>query len=127
MSEPSLSFPQACTSFDRTVLLERCMGNASLAEKLISVLLVSLPRDKSALQTAIDDGDLARTASVAHRLRGAASNVGANPLSEAAKQLEQSAKATSSISDVQERWQTLAKHIDGLIQILAMQDGKGSQ
>jgi HPt (histidine-containing phosphotransfer) domain-containing protein len=102
------------------------MGNASLAEKLISVLLVSLPRDKSALQSAIDDGDLATTASVAHRLRGAASNVGANPLSEAAKELEQSAKATS-VSDVQERWQTLAEHIDGLIQILALQDGEGAK
>ena len=109
-------------SIDKSKLLERCMGNCALAEKLRVAFLSSLPNERNLLQDAIEMCDLSSVARIAHKLRGTASNMCAIPLSEAAHQIEQVAR-NNEIDLIAQRWLELNQHIEMLIYALSV---KGS-
>ena len=108
-------------SIDKNKLLERCMGNCTLVEKLRIAFLSSLPSERDLLQDAIEICDLSSVARIAHKLRGTASNMCAIPLSEAAHQVEQVAR-TKDIDLIAQRCLDLNQHIEKLIDALSVRD-----
>ncbi len=108
-------------SIDKVKLLERCLGNSALVEKLRIAFLSSLPSERHLLQDAIEICDLSSVARIAHKLRGTASNMCAIPLSEAAHQVERVAR-NNEIDLIAERWWDLNQQIEKSIDALSVRD-----
>ena len=69
---------------DRPSLLKRCLGKPELADKLLVKLHARLGTDLYEIKLAVDAGDCEQIARCAHRLKGAAANLSAEPLRTAA-------------------------------------------
>ncbi len=69
-------------------LLKRCLGNRELPKKLLTKFHARLPQELTQLAAAVTAGDCAQVSALAHRLKGAAANLSAEPLREAAAELE---------------------------------------
>ena len=78
--------PAAVVDFDS--LLKRCLGNRDLPKKLLAKFHARLPDEIDQMAAAVAAGDGPLIASLAHRLKGAAANLSAEPLREAASELE---------------------------------------
>ena len=103
---------------DRKNLLQRCMGNSALEEKLLGTFLETLPKEKNSLREAIENVDLSSVSRIAHKLRGTASNMCAVPLSAAALEVEQAAR-NNQHDLVSQRWTDLDIHFEKLMDALA--------
>ncbi len=73
--------------FDRPGLVNRMMGDERLARKILSRFLSEPPERLAEMEKSIQSGDLAKTARLAHMLKGAAGSSGAVRLEETAKNL----------------------------------------
>lgn len=75
-----------------TVDLERirtiCMGDDEFMQELIGIYLDDAPTQLKKLREAVAAADPGRTSSVAHRLKGASGNLGAERLAELCHRLE---------------------------------------
>jgi signal transduction histidine kinase/DNA-binding response OmpR family regulator/HPt (histidine-containing phosphotransfer) domain-containing protein len=69
-------------------LLKRCLGNRDLPKKLLAKFHARLPEELNQISAAVAAGDSDLVASLAHRLKGAAANLSAEPLREIAGELE---------------------------------------
>ena len=78
---------------DRAGLLERAMDDAQLAADLLAAFLHEYPALRDALRTAIGGHDVIAVMNVAHTIKGAAANVGAQRVALAAARLEKQAAA----------------------------------
>ncbi len=78
---------------DADALLRRCFGKVSLAEKLVGKLLARLDGDLGEIGAALDDGSCERLASLAHKLKGAAANLAAEPIRRNAAEIEARARS----------------------------------
>ena len=96
------------------------MGNLALVEKLLRAFSETLPTERQLLQAAIEAGDLGVIARVAHKLKGTASNMCADSLSESAHQLEAAARAEN-VGLVTGSWHALNKQVDDLLGELSLQ------
>jgi len=77
--------------FDRTGLLRRLMDDRDLAKKLCVTFTQTIPADFLALDRALVGRQFSTVGRIAHGIKGAAANVGAEALQEAASALEQAA------------------------------------
>jgi HPt (histidine-containing phosphotransfer) domain-containing protein len=77
---------------DRPALLRRCMNRAELAESILAKFCAAIPKHIAEITDAAGAGDLARTASLAHALKGATANLGAERARQALRLLETAAK-----------------------------------
>jgi two-component system sensor histidine kinase/response regulator len=73
---------------DRAAALQRVGGDAVLLAELTRLFLEFCPVSVAAIKAAIDDGDALALRKAAHAMRGAAANLSAGALSEAAQTLE---------------------------------------
>jgi HPt (histidine-containing phosphotransfer) domain-containing protein len=103
--------------FERQRLIDRCMGKLELAERLVKILSEGLPSDLLDLQSAMDSGDIAKVASLAHRMKGTAANMYAERLSNAAANLERAARS-SDLQVVADSWLGLQQEIGVLMEAL---------
>jgi HPt (histidine-containing phosphotransfer) domain-containing protein len=103
--------------FERQRLIDRCMGKLELAERLVKILSEGLPSDLLDLQSAMDSGDIAKVASLAHRMKGTAANMCAERLSNAAADLERAARS-SDLQVVAGSWLGLQQEIGVLLEAL---------
>jgi HPt (histidine-containing phosphotransfer) domain-containing protein len=78
--------------FDRDGFLKRIMGEVDLARELGDAFLVDMPAQIKQLKTAIATGDIRLAGQQAHRIKGAASNVGGMALQRVASSMERAAK-----------------------------------
>lgn len=93
--------PQVCSRtaaggpliFDKETLLERLMGDEQLARTILSGFLQDMPGQISTLRQLLDRREAESAAGQAHKIKGAAANVGGAALSETALQLETATKA----------------------------------
>ena len=69
-------------------LLQRCLGNRELPKKLLTKFHARLPDELTQIASAVAAGDCALVSSLAHRLKGAAANLSAERMCEAAAELE---------------------------------------
>ena len=110
------------SSIDTDKLLDRCMGNSELLAKLMTAFSKTLPVERNLLQAAIQSNDLTVVARIAHKLKGTASNMCAQSLSEIANDMEQSARLNQ-LDSINGQWEKIASQIDSVIDCIA---AKGS-
>jgi HPt (histidine-containing phosphotransfer) domain-containing protein len=90
-ADPEASRPAAHNaeaSIDRAELMERLDGDQALLADVIRIFLDDCPRRLTAIKAAVDQGDAVRIEAAAHALKGAAGNLSAAGLFEAAQTLE---------------------------------------
>jgi HPt (histidine-containing phosphotransfer) domain-containing protein len=80
---------QETSPIDVQELLDRCMGNFNLAERVLAKLQSRFDEDMVELERALSSKDDRLIASIAHRLKGAASNVAAHELQKCAARIEE--------------------------------------
>jgi CheY-like chemotaxis protein/nitrogen-specific signal transduction histidine kinase/HPt (histidine-containing phosphotransfer) domain-containing protein len=98
--------PVPAAAFDIDAALKRARGKHALLKQLVQLLLQDLPPTLAALESALAAGDLRAVERTAHRLRGAAFTVCAEPLAAAADTLEQGARNHAS-ERLDGAWRTL--------------------
>lgn len=76
-------------AFDFEAMLARCLGNRQLVERALRRFESVVQTDLKELQQATDGADAAETARIAHRLKGASSNVSALRVQAQVTELEQ--------------------------------------
>ncbi len=84
----SHSVDEGGADIERAVVA-RCSGNQTLAVKLLHTFMGQTQEDLITIQSAVVAGDPERLAKAAHRLRGAAGNLGINTMANAARELEE--------------------------------------
>lgn len=93
VSIPAALPPSSAVIFDRPGALKRVRGKVALLKELIAVLLQDLPHTLAEIDTAAANGDANQLERTAHRLRGAASTICADAVTEAARQIERLGRA----------------------------------
>ncbi len=68
--------------------MDRLMGDHDLAKQVARLFVDQMPQDLMALASAIDDSDPPAIAFAAHRIKGAAANIGGTAVQEIAAKLE---------------------------------------
>jgi PAS domain S-box-containing protein len=76
-------------TFDREGLLRRLMNNEGTARRVIAGFLETVPEQLIALSKALDAADGSTARMIAHSIKGASGNVGAQKLSDIARQMEE--------------------------------------
>jgi len=79
--------------FDRAGFFSRAMDDAELARLLAKTFLGDAPTQIEAMSAALAAGETRKAEKLAHRLRGAAANMGAEALRELARMIEEAGKA----------------------------------
>jgi HPt (histidine-containing phosphotransfer) domain-containing protein len=76
------------TEFDPEELVDRLMGNESLARRVAGAFIDTMPQQLAALAEAIRNADSPAARMAAHSIKGAAANVGGTAVRDAAQELE---------------------------------------
>lgn len=87
-----MSIPDENAVFCYEDVRDRCLGNAELIERVLTIFADGAASDIDVLRSAIEDGDLAQAAKTAHRIKGSAANSAAYRMSAYAGSIERSAK-----------------------------------
>jgi CheY-like chemotaxis protein/HPt (histidine-containing phosphotransfer) domain-containing protein len=93
-------------SIDWTAALEHMDGDRELLDEVARLFAGEWPKTKAELDIALDCADLKRSERLAHGLKGAAANVGAKVLSEAAFTLETLTRAGQR-REARDQWQVV--------------------
>ena len=91
-SQP-MSVPANTEVLNLDGLCERCLGNLDLVQRVLGKFEQRLPEELAELERVLELGDAAKAALVAHRIKGAASNVLASGLQKAAAEIEDLSRA----------------------------------
>ena len=87
--------------------MERLDGDQDLLADVIAIFLDDCPRRLTAIKAAVDQGNAARIEAAAHALKGAAGNLSAAGLFDAARTLERIG-AEGRLSAAEPAWRRLA-------------------
>jgi HPt (histidine-containing phosphotransfer) domain-containing protein len=97
-------------------LLERCLGNLALAERILTSFEQRVEPDLMEIEAALDAGDAARAARLAHQLRGSAANASAGAIESLCGELEKFAEhqdlvaAQRCLVRLDDQWRRLREH-----------------
>ncbi|MEI6670104.1 MAG: response regulator [Acidobacteriota bacterium] len=89
---PAAAASAEMTVFDKADLLERLMDDEDLVRTVATAFLSDFPQQFAALNVHLDKRDVPATQRLAHSIKGAAANMGANAMRSVAADLEQSAR-----------------------------------
>jgi len=103
---------------DRASLLERVEGDHELLAEMINLFVDDAPNLLASMREALQKGDLLLLERSAHSLKGAASNLSAQPAAAAAQQLERDAKRANAES-AKASLLAVEKEVDRLLPALA--------
>lgn len=78
--------------FNYTVLVDRLLGDKPMADEILAVFLTDLEDQVQQLTIFMERADAVSAAGQAHKIKGAAGNVGAEPLREIAQAIETAAR-----------------------------------
>ena len=87
-----LESTEAAPVVDVRGLLERCLGNLDLAERVLARFEERFDEDLSQLEEAVRAENAEAVARIAHRLKGASANTGARRLAQRAAGIEELAR-----------------------------------
>ncbi|MEM7311576.1 MAG: Hpt domain-containing protein [Planctomycetota bacterium] len=95
--------------FNREELLERCLNEHQIADKVLDVFLTGFESDIEQLEKLIQEHSFEAAGRIAHRMKGSAGNTAAHRLYEVAAQLQHAAdmsdvEAHSLLLDLKECW-----------------------
>jgi HPt (histidine-containing phosphotransfer) domain-containing protein len=109
--------PPPSDIFDRHALLYRLFGDVELMDEVIRTFLHDLPTRLVSIKAAIDAGNAEALRAAAHTLKGAAGNVSATRVSEAARVIEHLA-AASQTTAVEVAWHKLSSEASKFVTIM---------
>lgn len=101
--------------------LNRAMGDVDFLKEMLEELHCSIPDFTSRIQTALQSDDAETLGSDAHQFKGAAANLGAKAIANAALQLEQIGKS-GSLEGAQEAFERLEQAIEAFVRYLKQID-----
>lgn len=78
--------------YDLESLLNRCMGNIDLVQRVLDKFQQRLPEELDAMEKALQLGDTEQVARIAHRVRGSSATVSAESLAQAATEIEHASR-----------------------------------
>ena len=111
MTKSSPFNPIDAEVLDWQELCERCLGNLDLVARVLGKFEQRLPAELAELERAVEVGDAAKIALVAHRIKGNSSNVSAAGLQQAAAEIEDLGRAgrvaeiPARVRNVRQEWQ----------------------
>ncbi len=76
-------------------LLDMASGDAGFVDELVDAFLSDVPRELDTVRSALASGDAAAIVRPAHTIKGMSLNIGAGRVTEAARRLEEDARAGS--------------------------------
>jgi HPt (histidine-containing phosphotransfer) domain-containing protein len=121
MSHPELTnTTDGASTIDFMSLLGRCLGNFKIVERAIATFRDAGWSDLNQLQAALEQQDFAAVVEVAHRFKGAASNVSAVGLAKLLLQAERAGRdrdlieLTSVVTDLRVAWDGFQRVVDAL-------------
>jgi signal transduction histidine kinase/DNA-binding response OmpR family regulator/HPt (histidine-containing phosphotransfer) domain-containing protein len=85
----------AAAPFDYGAALARCAGNAVLVRQIVEMFIERTPQELDELEESVARSDAAAVSANAHRLKGGAATLSAEPLSVAAAALEEAGRSGS--------------------------------
>ncbi|MCF8108878.1 MAG: PAS domain S-box protein [Desulfohalobiaceae bacterium] len=74
--------------FNKEALLERLMGDEEMADMVLAGFLEDIPEQLASLRVQVEQGDAAGAGAQAHKIKGAAANIGADGLRDIALAME---------------------------------------
>lgn len=86
--------------FDKEGLWDRLMGDGDLVQEIIKEYLIDMDTQLNALQTAIEKTDFLSAGKIAHRIKGASSNVGGDAVTAIALQIEKAGEKDADLESV---------------------------
>jgi len=104
--------------FDEGALVERLMGDRTLARTIVRGFLDDMPKQLAALRSHLSGGDTAAVQRQAHSIKGAAATVGGNTLRQAALEMEEAARTgdtggmAARLDEVERQFQAVQKAIE---------------
>jgi PAS domain S-box-containing protein len=108
--------------FDRSALLNRVGGDQEIVAEVLQLFFQDIPRQIQSLEEAVSKGDTGLAMRRAHSIKGAAANVGAYALQEAALLVE-TASRDGQLSGAANLVEALSEEFDKLKQFLALDEG----
>lgn len=99
--------------FDEKIALEKVDGNRELMLELFSMMIAELPRNISALEAAIQNGDKDEKWNIAHKLTGSTAYCGVPALQASAKALESSIK--NDMEDIESRFEDACREVENVL------------
>jgi CheY-like chemotaxis protein len=103
--------------FNMDSLLERCMGNQDFLEKILKKFQDKALKDLADIEQSLQDGDTEQLRLFSHGLKGAAANLSAQSLRQAASEMEQLAKAKD-LTNAQEYLEKLKNELNRCLNYL---------
>jgi len=109
------------TILDLDALLARCMGDTAVAERILAKFQRRLPDDLIQIETSLLAGEAERVASLAHALKGAAANLSATALREAAARLETAGRnadldgAQACLRQLRSEWERFLQQLPAVV------------
>jgi signal transduction histidine kinase/HPt (histidine-containing phosphotransfer) domain-containing protein len=116
---------QAAT-FDQAALLQRLSGDATLMDEIIKVFLDECPTQLTAIKTAVAQRNPAAVHATAHALAGAAANMAAVRLAEAARVLERLGDE-SRMDAADAAWRGVSIEATRVIDVLRQRDNASAE
>ncbi|MEN6493785.1 MAG: Hpt domain-containing protein [Thermoguttaceae bacterium] len=86
------SSSQLASVVDRQELLNRCLGDLALVERVLAIFQSRFDADLEELERAVEANDLEQITRVAHRIKGASANMAAHGLRQRAASIEELAR-----------------------------------
>ncbi|TVR07019.1 MAG: response regulator, partial [Phormidium sp. GEM2.Bin31] len=112
--------PDLQSPLDLERLTRVSRGKPSLQKRLLNAFVEATEADLTHLKNALDEQDGDRLVEMAHRIKGAAANVGATPLSEQSAALENAAKESdfeavqTRLNELMIQWQHITQFMETL-------------
>ncbi|MBN2343027.1 MAG: response regulator [Deltaproteobacteria bacterium] len=94
------SVDSSVATFDKAGLLDRLMGDDELVREIISEYLADMSVQLGELQAAVDKTDALTAGRIAHRIKGASSNVGGNAVTAVALEIEKAGEKDGDLERV---------------------------
>ena len=116
-SAPAITNPPGTNAFDTDAALRHVEGDRDLLDEIIRIFADQCPKTMHEIQNAIRAADLSVLERAAHSLKGSASNLCATGVTEAAAELEESARSGDS-PRFREQFQALESEVEKLLREL---------
>lgn len=108
----------ACCPVDLQEGLERAGGDREFYRELLEMMMDEVPAQIGTIREGVGCGDAEAVVRVAHALKGAAANLAAHPVLDAARELEMAAR-DGRIDSLAPLSETLSSRLDELGQFLS--------
>ena len=108
-------------SVDLSTLIGRCLGNFKIVERVLATFRESGKTDLTQLKTALEDANYSAIVEIAHRFKGAASNVSATRITQLLVQTEQLGHEknqiglTQIVTELSSAWDSFTRFAQALV------------